>query len=349
MLRNLTVIRRLVQTLVVLFLLFGAALVGPYAADKVSGAWPALTCAYDSQAGDYCALVPLQHQSTHRVGQAISSDRSLASGLASLSLTLSTFLILFVVLNKAFCSWTCPLGFFQELLAMVGQKLGMRQAEGLPDGAVRRLRPMKWLILGLLIFGIPLAAGLGVSAAGFSNHAPFCEVCPSRFLTTLATGDFSQFRLDLASPGAAFWTGGGLFLFGTMIALGLTVRQPFCRVCPMLALQAAFQKLGLLRLTKRPVAQCDKCGLCSRACPMDIHEIRSSTQEGDATFPDCTLCGRCVEMCPQPDVLRLEYAGLKVFSSDPAYFKARNRGQRRWEGITLDGWWQRRRKREEEG
>ncbi|KPV40298.1 4Fe-4S ferredoxin [Thiohalorhabdus denitrificans] len=343
LLRNLTVIRRLVQTLVVVFLLFGAGVVGPYAADKVSGAWPALTCAFDSQSGDYCALVPLQHQSTHRIGEAVVGGRDLATGALTMGLTLGTFLILFVLLNKAFCSWTCPLGYFQELLALLGQKVGLRQPEGLPAGAVHRTRPVKWIVLGLLVFGIPLLAGLGVSAGGFSNHAPYCEVCPSRFLTTLATADPSQIRVSLASPGAAFWTGSGLFLFGMMITLGMTLRQPFCRVCPMLALQAAFRRLGLLRLVKRPSSRCDKCGLCARACPMDIHEIQSSTRAGDATMADCTLCGRCVEMCPERDVLQLRYAGIKVFGADPVYFKARNRAQRRWEAASLVGWWRRRR------
>lgn len=342
LLRNLTVIRRLVQTLVVIFLIFGAGLVGPYLADKVSGAWPALTCSFDSQSADICALVPVQHLSTHRIGQAVVGGRDLASGLITLGLTLGTFLILFVVLNKAFCSWTCPLGFFQELLALLGRKLGLRQTDSLPDGAVRRARPVKWIVLGLLIFGIPLLAGLGVSAGGFSNHAPYCQVCPSRFLTSLATADPSQLRLSLASPGAAFWTGGGLFLFGVVITLGMTVRQPFCRICPMLALHAAFRKLGLLRLVKKPSSRCDKCGLCSQACPMDIHEIQTSTKEGDNTFADCTLCGRCVEMCPERDVLQLRYAGLKVFTADPAYFKARNQAQRRWEAGSLAGWWRRR-------
>jgi ferredoxin-type protein NapH len=48
-----------------------------------------------------------------------------------------------------------------------------------------------------------------------------------------------------------FWTGVGVFLFGLIITLGMTLRQPFCRICPMLALHAVFRKVGLPRLVKQ--------------------------------------------------------------------------------------------------
>jgi formate hydrogenlyase subunit 6/NADH:ubiquinone oxidoreductase subunit I len=127
------------------------------------------------------------------------------------------------------------------------------------------------------------------------------------------------------------------FMFGLMIALALTVRQPFCRICPMLALHAAFRKLGLLRLVKRSSNRCEKCGLCAKACPMDISEIHTEMDKKDVTFEDCTLCGRCVEFCPDKGVLQLRYLGMPLFKSDPAYFKQRKKAQKAWENQTLQG------------
>ncbi|MEW7983566.1 MAG: 4Fe-4S dicluster domain-containing protein [Candidatus Sedimenticola endophacoides] len=189
--------------------------------------------------------------------------------------------------------------------------------------------------MGLLVFGFPLLTGLG-----WLNHDmgdPFCRICPSRILSTLAVGDTSQLFVDTANGTTLFWSLVADFLFGLMIALALTIRLPFCRICPMLALHAVFRKLGLLRLVKNPSPRCGKCGLCAKACPMDIREIHTEMDKHNVTFEDCTLCGRCVEFCPDRDVLQLKYTVFPVFSADSQYFKARKKAQTEWEKKTLFG------------
>jgi len=332
--RNLSVFRKLIQIGFFVFLVFGG-LFGSYyyLADKVSGALPALSCAYDYQSSDYCTLISFQHQLAHRVGPAISGDTNLISGLMPFFITFGTFLLPFVVLNKAFCGWVCPLGTFQELLNMLGRKLGLRQTENLNEYSAHKLRPVKWLILLLLVFGFPLMTGLG-----WLNHDlrdPFCKICPSRILTTLATGNAGELTADLSSTTTLVLSLIADFLFGLMVALALTLRQPFCRICPMLALEAVFKKIGLLRLVKQGTSRCDRCGLCAKACPMDIHEIHTEMNKRDVTFDDCTLCGRCVEFCPDKSVLQLRYLGFPVFSASPAYFKQRKKAQTRWDHSTL--------------
>ena len=69
--QSLSLIRKFVQLLSFLFLVYGSALVGFYAADKISGSLPALACSYDSQTADYCVLIPFQHLIDHRIGAAI--------------------------------------------------------------------------------------------------------------------------------------------------------------------------------------------------------------------------------------------------------------------------------------
>ena len=334
---NLSILRKGVQFLAFLFLVYGGVIVGSYAADKVSHAFPALTCAYDTRSADYCALIPFQHQMAHRVGPALASGGQVLQALLPTLTTLATFLLLFVVLNKAFCGWICPLGFFQEMAYLIGQKLGLKRFESLPPKLVDALRPVKWLILALLVFGFPLLVGLGVVGHELGN--PYCSICPSRILTALANGDPRQLVIDGSGSGYFTLSAVATFLFGLMIALALQVRQPYCRICPMLALHAVFRKVGLVRLVKQATPRCAKCGLCAKACPMDISEIHSAMSRSDALHADCTLCGRCVEFCPDQDALQLKYAVVPLLRSGPDYFRTRKKAQQRWEQWSLPAWW----------
>jgi len=330
---NLSIIRKLVQIAMFVFLVYGSVIGGYYTADKLSVAFPALTCAYDFQSADYCTLIPFQHQMDHRVGQALVAGTDIIRGLMPLVITLMTFMVLFIFLNKAFCGWICPLGTFQEILNMLGQKLGLRQTQSLPEPVVQRLRPLKWLILLLLVFVLPLMAGIGTVDHDLGD--PFCKICPSRILTTLAGGDTRQVYVDSSSNINMVLSLIANFLFGLMVAVALTVRQPFCRICPMLALHASMRKLGFVRLVKNAKPRCVKCGLCAKACPMDIREIHTEMDARNVLFPDCTLCGRCVEFCPDKDVLQMQYIQFPVFSADPDYFKKRKKAQGRWDKWTL--------------
>ncbi|MEN8180622.1 MAG: 4Fe-4S binding protein [Pseudomonadota bacterium] len=332
-LRNLSVIRKLVQISTFVFFVYGGAVTGYYLEDKISGALPALSCAYDHQGADLCTLIPFQHQMDHRLGAIIADGGNLMMGIMPTLITLGTFLLFFVFLNKAFCGWVCPLGTFQEFIHMLGQKLGLQRRESLDHTVVKKIRPVKWFVLVLLVFGFPLLTGLGMLNHDLGD--PFCSICPSRILTTLATGDTTQLHVDTASTTTIALSLLADFLFGLMIALALTLRQPFCRICPMLALHAVFRKLGLLRLVKNAKPRCERCGLCADACPMDIKEIHTDMQRHNVTFEDCTLCGRCVEFCPDKDVLQLKYTVFPVFSADPQYFKARKKDQKGWEQSNL--------------
>ncbi|AKH20756.1 4Fe-4S binding protein [Sedimenticola thiotaurini] len=336
-LKNLSVIRKLVQLVTFVLLVYGSSLGTFYLADKISGALPALSCAYDMNGSDICVLIPFQHQMDHRLGTVISAGGDLLMGVMPTLISLGIFLLLFVFLNKAFCGWICPLGTFQEWIQILGQKLGLQRIESVDAAVVQKTRPVKWAILGLLVFGFPLLTGLG-----YVNHDlgdTFCRICPSRILTTLANGDAGQLVVDSANTTTIVLSLLADFLFGLMIALALTVRQPFCRICPMLALHAVFRKLGLLRLVKQASPRCEKCGLCAKACPMDIREIHTEMVKSDVTFEDCTLCGRCVEFCPDKGVLQLKYAMFPLFRADPQYFKVRKKAQTQWEKNTLRLLW----------
>ncbi|MBF0367872.1 MAG: 4Fe-4S binding protein [Magnetococcales bacterium] len=319
---NLSRLRLMVQLVLFGVTVYGGLLVGPYLSDKISDALPALSCAFDQSNGAYCVLIPLQHQMHHRVGEAIVRLGGVSLDMfVPLFFTLVTFFVFFVFLNKGFCGWVCPLGTAQELLYRLGRwfKLGIHRLTG---GGLKRVRPVKWLILLLLVFTLPLLAGLGVAphAAGDA----YCQICPSRILTTLLTANMEQ--MAVSEAGWLDFTLSALrnLLFGFMLVAALTVRQPFCRICPMLAFHALARRFSFLQLDKQAHDRCQKCEMCVQACPMDIPEI--SNQHGPKAFhEDCTLCGRCAEFCPDDDVIRIRFLRWPLFRSAAAYFRSRTR------------------------
>lgn len=317
---TLTRLRFVVQIITFTLSVYGAVIVGHYAAEKISTALPALSCAYDTLNGGYCVLVPLQHQMDHRVGAAIvRAQQVTVQILIPVFMTLTTFLLFFFVLGKAFCAWVCPLGTVQEWLYRLGRRMGLANKPIAP-GTIRKIRPVKWLILLGLVFVVPLLVGLGYAPHGAGN--PYCDICPSRIVTTLLTGNTEELALRV-NDGVGLTLGLiGNVLAGFVITAALAVRQPFCRICPMLAMNAIFRHASLLRLVKIENQKCDKCGICTRACPMDIPEIHH--EHGRKAYnEDCTLCGRCAEFCPDDKIIQIKLGPFPLFASSRDYYKKR--------------------------
>lgn len=316
-------LRPWVQGLSLLALVYGGGAIGHYAADKLTGALPALSCAYDQQNGAYCVLIPLQHQLHHRVGEALVKLQNIGvTVFLPLVFTLLTFLAFFIVLNKAFCGWVCPLGTMQEILHRIGQRfdLAFRRVNG---EARARVSAIKWVVLAALVLALPLISGMGVLPHAFRD--PWCQICPSRIATTLLTGDITQVAVPLKGAWAdTVFAALRNLAFGFGAVFALSFRQPFCRICPMLALHAVFRRFAPLRLVKRASARCDNCGLCAKACPMDITAIH--TQSGTGAFhQDCTLCGRCIAFCPEDGTLALKLGPLPLAMSSKEAFLATTR------------------------
>jgi len=94
--------------------------------------------------------------------------------------------------------------------------------------------------------------------------------------------------------------GGFFMMFLTVttvvaIVLGM-VFQPrsWCAFCPIGTL-SKFAGAG-----KKPLQiseACAGCGICTRACPMDI-DIASYAGKGEISDADCLKCGACIAKCP---------------------------------------------------
>jgi NAD-dependent dihydropyrimidine dehydrogenase PreA subunit len=209
----------------------------------------------------------------------------------------SILLVAFLA-RSAFCGWICPLGFLQEMVARMGGALqrripGFRQAVG----AVKRRgaalsaidRPLRLLKYGVLMWAVTGAAVLGVMV--------FKDYCPWAALT------------EIAGPALTF---GMVVLIGMLVA-SLFVPNPWCRyACPLGAVAGLFGRLSPVFL-RRKEAACQRCGACSRACPMGLPVDRAT----EIRHPDCTACLECVNACPQSEALEVKI-GLPAVRVGPA-------------------------------
>ena len=290
---------------------------GGYLAIDISNNLPTFACAFvDSRAG-LCYLYPIQHGLNLAWGQ-LAGPRGIAfaTGLVS-------FFILFALFNKSWCGFACPLGTIQDWITKVREKLGVRYAN-YRETTFRRLKSIKYVLLALLIL-IPLGISnsfLGLPKLSHDFGTAYCMICPARTILPLSVGDFSQLVVNFSSPATMVLTGLGMAITGLFITGTFVKKRFFCLFCPMSALQYAFSRLSLLRLTKNG-SKCTRCGDCYRVCDVGISEIADDITSKFIVKDDCMMCFKCVEACPEEQCLSVSLIGLPLYESTQEGFARR--------------------------
>jgi len=189
------------------------------------------------------------------------------------------FLLMSMLLKKAFCSWLCPVGTLSEYLHRIGKKIFGRNLR-LPRWADTALRGLKYLLLGFFVFVIG-----GMSSEmllGFMN-TPYGLIADVKMLN--------------------FFRGMGLtaaVVIGVLVLLSMLVQNFWCRyLCPYGALLGLTSLLSPVKI-RRDAEACIDCGKCAKACPANLPvdmlvQIRSA---------ECSACMICVSACPAENALQ---------------------------------------------
>jgi ferredoxin-type protein NapH len=283
---------------------------GGYLAIDLGTHLPFFSCGYNQEGrAGVCYLLPLQHQ--------LSRSWPLLFSVASLAV-LSGFLFFalwFIVLNKGWCGFVCPLGTLQDWISALRRRLGIRYAS-YSQAQFGQLTRIKYLLLALMIL-LPLGVGGGLFSRDLSP--PFCLICPARMILPMFTGDFSQFAIDFSSKTALLMTALGIAITALFLVGAFVRKRFFCFFCPMSALHYLISKPALLKLRKDG-AKCTRCGDCYGVCDMGIREIADDVTRADIMTDDCTLCLKCVAACPEPGALKATFAGIPIFEASEAGF-----------------------------
>ena len=301
--------------------MFALLVYGGYLAVNLGTHLPMFSCGFNEEGrAGVCYLLPLQHQLSRPWPQLF--------GFAGISVLtgFGIFFLWFIVLNKGWCGYVCPLGTIQDWITALRRRLGARYSR-YTQGQFRQLSRIKYLLLALMVL-IPL----GIGGGWFSRDmgTPFCLICPGRMILPMFTGDFSQFTIDFSSKTALVMTALGMGVTGLFLAGAFVKKRFFCFFCPMSALHYLISKPALLKL-KKDGDKCTRCGDCYTVCDMESKEIADDIKTRDIMMDDCILCLKCVAACPEPGALKANFASVTFFESTEAGFIKRSQ-----KGIGLE-------------
>ncbi len=218
------------------------------------------------------------------------------------------FIILGLLFGRAWCAWVCPIGFIQDLFTRIRNALKLSHynlSENLKQAAVIT----KWFFVLALI---TICIGIGIpnfflKAYQYDLILPFCQICPGKQIFPLLAGRFNEF-LPVVTISSLSTVMSYLAIISFVFYAVTTafIRRMWCRLCPMAIFLGYLNKISFLSLRKEG-KRCTKCGICLRACPVQVEEVYEEKEKERIDPSNCILCFRCVEMCPEKDALKIGF------------------------------------------
>ena len=191
-------------------------------------------------------------------------------------------LILILLFGRIFCGFFCPLGFFQDVIWKVTEKLHLPKLAR-NQKFMKVINIINRIFLGFFICGI---------TALIIIIAFFPEI-------------LKGISIPLFVPFVAVFF---------MIILNSFARRLFCNVCPIGSFIGLFERLNVIGRQK-DCSSCTMCGACYEACPMRIKSTYTETEKTDISSSRCLYCGECIKKCPKNDALTITAFGKKIYTS----------------------------------
>ncbi|WP_200762269.1 4Fe-4S binding protein [Nitrosophilus alvini] len=285
---------------------------GGYLAIDLGREIPVFSCGYNDKTGGMCYFMPLQHQ------LARPWERLFSAASIGVLTSFLVFLLWFIIFNKAWCGYVCPLGTMQDWITAIRKKLAIPYGR-YSQTQFESLKKIKYIFLVIVII-FPLLIGAGLLDTEW--RAAFCKMCPGRIITPMFVGDFSQWAIDFSSKTAVFLTAFGI-VFTALFFVGSFIKKRFfCFFCPMSAMHYIFSPFAFLKL-KKDGEKCTRCGDCYRVCDMQIKDIADDVDSRNILRDDCIFCMKCVAACPEEDALKVDIVKWTIFKSTKGGFAKR--------------------------
>ncbi|ALM89244.1 Nitrous oxide reductase maturation protein NosR [Alteromonas stellipolaris LMG 21856] len=187
------------------------------------------------------------------------------------------FVSLFIVGRGLYCGWLCPFGALQEVMAVVAQKLKIRQIRIKPKHH-KYAQKLKYVVLVVL-------------------------VATSFYSLTLAEklAEIEPFKTSITLYFVRYWP----FVLYALLLLGLSLKihKVYCRyLCPLGAGLAILGRFPLVKLLERRKECGNPCQLCKqKKCGVDAIE-----QDGSIDYAECVQCFECVVTLDNPNLCKID-------------------------------------------
>ncbi len=178
---------------------------------------------------------------------------------------LALFVLSALLIGRAFCGWTCPVGLGLEITAKISPL--KRSFKDFPWLKWAKYLPLFLILLVALVF----------------REAIFCQICPAGGVFKGLVGYF--FPLALIALGI------------TLLLVFLFSLKAWCRyLCPLGNFLGIFS-IGQVFSIQADSKKCEDCQACQTACPVGLNPTKE-VKKGELKSADCLMCLECVEACP---------------------------------------------------
>jgi len=181
-----------------------------------------------------------------------------------------------ILFGRGYCGWSCWTAMVLDFLPYKRNKMGRIAA--------------KWESLRYVHFGFSL-------------------------LLVLVLWFLFQYRPIQKGQDALVWLGvGNAFYFTSAIILAVKLKdnRAFCKyLCPITAILKISSRFAFLKI-EGDKEKCSQCGLCNKACPMDINIMEYINNGERVLSTECIFCLTCTTVCPDGilnDTFRMDIGG----------------------------------------
>jgi len=212
-------------------------------------------------------------------------------------------LILTLLFGRAYCSFLCPLGVFQDVVAWFSKATKVVKRYKFKK-ALNYLRyPLLGITIVSLFFGglfiLNLLDPYSVFGRIFSDLIrPWLVAANNGLASLLEKADvYFLYRIDFS-----FFTWRTVlipaFMVALVIGLSLLYGRLYCNtVCPVGTLLGLLSRISFFRIKMDP-STCTKCGKCSFACKSTCINIKTLGVD----FSRCVACYNCISVCPESSI-----------------------------------------------